>query len=184
MLRRTAITAIATLACTTVSAKSWLETIEDLNDYSSEAGTLKLVSSSPLKFEIFQTDAAKQQPAYKAEAVNRAAIYGIYRTFIHTDVPELEVAAGLLEMHSAVPRVVKPNPQYKVVVRTTREQALKAISSLLPEVKSFQDLVAKQTVGGLVFDDLWTDAFDSVYLKGSEQAKLLKALNAKTSYGK
>lgn len=163
-------------------AGNWLEIIGKRNDYSNDQGNLLLVNSSPLKFEIHATEAAAQLPQYKAESVNRAALYGVYRTFIHTHEPSVDLRAGLREIEGNNPPVMAFNLGYRVQIKATRAEALAAIQTLLPRVKGFEDLVTTELAGGIKWEGVWTKDFESIYMKAPLQRQLLDALGAQTRY--
>ena len=85
---------------------SFREMMIDRNDFSVDAGTLKIISYSPLEVVLFARDAITQTRDIKKENVNRAAIYGVYRTFIHTDEPSITLTAYPLDIKSINPLIV------------------------------------------------------------------------------
>lgn len=59
----------------------------------------------------------------------------------------------------------------------TREQALKVIKRLLPEVESYDDITEEIMVGDMKLDDEWTQAFSELYWKRQGQERLISELD-------
>lgn len=160
---------------------SFRQMMNDRNEYSEEAGTLIIKSESPLEVTLYTTDAIKQSDEIKTEDMRKAVLYGIYRTFIHTNEPEITVTAHPLDIKSFNPYEAEKNHTLKVSVSVTREQAFEAVQRLIPDTTSFDDLTTVKTVGGLTLEDEWTDAFGKLYWNAEGQIKLLDALRSAAS---
>lgn len=141
--------------------------MEERNDYPVEREKLEIVSETPLRFILRSDDAASQAVEYKLESVRRAALYGVYRTFIHTSEPSVEVTSYVLDIESFNPYRAKENKSVKAHISVTKSQALAAVSKLIPNITSLQDLV---------IEDRWTDAFDFYYMNAKGQQQLFSAL--------
>lgn len=153
--------------------------IHDRNDFSEERGTLKIISESPLVVELLTEDIASQSKDIKKEDVNRAIIYGIYRTFIHTNEDQINITAYPLDIISLNPRLVEENHSIKVNIFVTREQALQAVKTLIPSVESFDDLTEEKMIGDMKIDDEWTNEFRKFYWNNEGQEKLISILKTK-----
>lgn len=149
--------------------------IEDFGDYSAETGTFKLVSDSPLEIQIATLVAAGDLPENVQRELRRAALYGVYRTFVHTDAGAVKVKVVPNVMTSATERSIQDTPSLEVTV--TREQALQAVQSLVP-AESFSDLVLPEQAGKIQLDN-WAQSFEPLYFKDDGQESLLKAIQAK-----
>lgn len=149
--------------------------IEDFGDYSVETGTFKLISDSPLEIQFAATVAAGDLPENVQRELRRAALYGVYRTFVHTDTGVVKVKAVPNLMTSATARSIQESPSLEVTV--TRDQALQAVQSLVP-AGSFSDLVLPERAGKIQLDN-WTKSFEPLYFKDEGQQALLKAIQAK-----
>ncbi|HEJ4809020.1 TPA: hypothetical protein SL598_002932 [Pseudomonas aeruginosa] len=149
--------------------------IEDAGDYSVEKGTFELLSSSPLKLRmsppVFQADL----PQHVAESVRRAALYGVYRTFIHTDAAMVTVVSVPTQI-TLNPYTTKLQKRPELEISVTRDQALKAVGMLI-EVDNLEALVESEKTGELQLDN-WTESFEELYFPASGQQKFLEALKA------
>ncbi len=150
--------------------------VEDFADFSEENGTFKVLSSQPLHIQMAAQVVGNDLPETVQTEVQRAALYGIYRTLIHTDAPSVHV--------TAVPMVVTLNPYSarfmdspKVDVEVTREQALQAAKKHVG-VDSLGELVTPDASMGIQLDS-WSKAFEPFYYRIERQRELLSTLGAK-----
>ncbi len=146
------------------------EMIEDRADFSEELGTYKLISENPLHIQLAAQVVANDLPEVVLSEVQRAAIYGVYRTLIHTDVDKVRV--------TAVPMEVTLNPWSGRLLKSpivdlevTRAQALKAVAAKIP-VKSLNDLIEITA-----HSDSWAKPFEGLYYKPEGQQALIKTLS-------
>lgn len=149
--------------------------IEDFGDYSAENGSFKLISSSPLHIQLAPTVVPGDLPENVQREIRRAAIYGVYRTLIHTSAPAVKV--------SSVPNQVTFNPQSSkilekpsLVVTVTREQALQAVKKLI-DAQQLSDLVLPEQAGTIQLDT-WRKDFEAIYFGDEGQEALLNAIKA------
>lgn len=155
--------------------KSVADMIEDRGDYAEENGSFKLVSAKPLKIQLAPTVVPGDAPENVQRELRRAALYGVYRTFAHTNADAVSV--------TVVPREVTLNPVTSkllkapsVRVSVTREQAMKAAGQLV-KANSASDLIAPEVAGDTQLDE-WTPAFQNYYFKDAGQLQLLNAIKA------
>lgn len=150
--------------------------IEDRGDYAAENETFKLLSTSPLKIQLAPDVVPGDLPENVQRELRRAALYAVYRTFVHTNAKQVEVVAIPREVH------LGPTPTFKfldkpnVRIRVTREQALMAAASLT-KAKSYADLVKAEKPSDMQMDD-WVDAFENLYVSDEGQQQLFKAIKA------
>lgn len=152
------------------------ELIEDFADFSDENGTFKVLSSQPLHIRMAAQVVENDLPETVQTEVQRAALYGIYRTLIHTEAPSVHV--------TAVPMVVTLNPYSarfmdspKVDLEVTREQALQAAKQHVG-ADALDELVAPDASMGIQLDS-WSKAFEPFYYRFERQQELLSTLGAK-----
>lgn len=152
------------------------EMIDDKADFSEENGTFKVLSSEPLHIQLAAQVVANDLDEVKLAEVRRVALYGVYRTLIHTDAPSVHV--------SALPMEVTFNPysaRYldapKVEINVTRDDALQAVAGLI-DVSSLEDLVTPNADMGIQFDK-WSKPFEALYFKPEGQQALVNALQSK-----
>lgn len=152
------------------------ELVEDFADFSEENGTFKVLSSQPLHIQMAAQVVANDLPETVQTEVQRAALYGVYRTLIHTDAPSVHV--------TAVPMVVTLNPYSarfmdspKVDLEVTREQALQAAKQHVG-ADTLDELVAPDASMGIQLDS-WSKAFEPFYYRIERQRELLSTLGAK-----
>lgn len=155
--------------------KSVNEMIEDRNDFSEEKGSFKLVSAKPLHIQLAPTIVSGERPENMERELRRAALYGIYRSFVHTKADAVVV--------TVIPQEVTFNPissrllkSPSVQVRVTRAQAMKAANQLV-KVTTAADLIAPEAAGDIQMDE-WTPEFRALYFEDEGQLKLLKAIKA------
>lgn len=151
------------------------EMIEDLGDYSAENGTFKLLSTEPLKIQLAPSIVPGDLPENNAREIRRAALYGVYRTLVHTDADKVTSVA--------VPREVNIREQTSKVlskpslsITVTRAQALKA-AGLFLKVQSAADLVRPEQAGTIQLDN-WAPKFEDAYMTDKGQVRLLEAIKA------
>lgn len=149
--------------------------IEDFGDYSSENGSFKLISSKPLHLQLAPTVVSGDLPENVEREVRRAALYGVYRTLIHTNADAVIV--------TSVPNQVTMNPHTSkllgkpsLMITVTREQALQAVKHLV-DAKQLSDLVIPEQAGTIQLDN-WRKDFEAVYFKDEGQKALLKQIQA------
>lgn len=99
-----------------------VQLFEELNDFPPDTGEFVLVNRSPLAIKLGPMVAEKDDPELIKGAVALAAVYGVYRTLIHTPARSVKVTVR--------PLVVKnkkrvPLQGYDQEVAVTREQAEK-----------------------------------------------------------
>jgi len=146
------------------------EMIEDRADFSEELGTFKLISAHPLHIQLAAQVVANDLPEVVLSEVQRAAIYGVYRTLIHTNVDKVRV--------TAVPMEVTLNPWSGRMLKSpivdlevTRAQALKAVAAKIP-AEALNDLIEITA-----HSDSWAKPFEGLYYKPEGQQALIKTLS-------
>lgn len=149
--------------------------IEDAGDYSVEKGTFKLISSSPLHIRMSPPVMQADLPKYVAQDVVRAALYGVYRTFIHTDAAAVIVTSVPAQI-TLNPYTVKLQKKPELQISVTREQALNAVGKLIG-ADDFADLVESEKAGDMQLDS-WRKDFDDLYHTVEGKKALLDALEA------
>lgn len=155
--------------------KSVAEMIEDRGDYAEEDGSFKLVSAKPLKIQLAPTVFSGDLPENVQRELRRAALYGVYRTFAHTNAEAVSV--------TAVPREMTVNPVTSKVlnapsvqISVTRDQAMMAAGRIV-KASSASDLVVPEAAGDSQLDE-WTPAFQDLYFKDAGQLQLLNAIKS------
>lgn len=151
--------AVANLAQTPIKTNNIVTYISDtLHDYRIESGGIggiRLISKEPLHFLLSPAVFDGEVDEQIRRLVKRSILYGIYRTFIHTDSQSVTVtvipllqSGGYLE-------------QYTETVSITRGEAL-SIAKLYMGVNSFSELIGNNV--GNEYDPVsWSDAFENVY---------------------
>lgn len=132
------------------------EMIEAFGDYSADDESFLVLSEGPQHIRLTKMT-VKGDPESVVEAeLKRAVMYGIYQSFIHTDLPEITVTAQpmltTLNPHS---QKLLDKPVYEVSV--TRDQALEVVQEFL----DVGDLSELKTQGQ--FGVSWSDGFNSLY---------------------
>lgn len=113
-------------------------------DFTIEEGTFKVISRQPLHIEVRITEVNPDQQ-YAAEAMFRAFLWAVYRTFLHTDATSVKVTV-------VSPTSVEGHKSF--TESTTREHALKVTQQLLGISEMGELLTDRQT---------WSDAMKRCY---------------------
>lgn len=120
------------------------QVIDEMADFSADNKTFQVISAKPLHIRLSPRVMTLAAPEQTREEVLRAAVYGVYRTFIHTDQAQVQVTAQ--------PVLMVPKPTVldapRATVTVTRAKALQVAQKTLG-VKSFKELVDS--------DDTWSD---------------------------
>lgn len=119
-----------------------LEAFTDLGDYYADNNSLEIISEAPLHIRLSNLAVQGDHPDVKELMVKRAVIYGIYRSFIHTNKDEVTVTSYLIDMNNK--KKLPSAPEYSVKI--TKKQALDIIKKYLP-VQDYSDLIAKDGYG-------------------------------------
>ncbi|GAB2927887.1 hypothetical protein [Hafnia psychrotolerans] len=126
----------------------------DFNDYPPENGAFKILSTAPLTIQLSPRITVEdlQQPEYMIEGLQRAAVYGVYRTFIHTSNDSISVVVMplLIDAKNKKQRFMN---EYTLKVTSTRAKAL-TLAKKYSGVSTFDNLV--KTDGYQ-----WVDSFAS-----------------------
>ncbi|MFC4923861.1 hypothetical protein [Delftia deserti] len=121
--------------------------MEEMGDFSPENNTFQVVRAKPLHIRLAARIMGTNMPEHTKEEVLRAVVYGVYRTFIHTDQAQVQVTAQpLLVTLGGKDNKLLDTPHATVTV--TRAKALQVAQKTLG-VKSFKELVDS--------DDTWSD---------------------------
>lgn len=123
------------------------QVMEEMNDFVLENNTFQIVRAKPLHIRLSPQILSLNAPDQLNEEVLRAAVYGVYRSFIHTDQPQVQVTAQPLFI-SLSPRSAKLLDLPRAMVTVTRDKALQVAKQNLG-VKGFKELVNS--------DDTWSD---------------------------
>lgn len=119
-----------------------LEAFTDLGDYYADNNSLEIISETPLHIRLSNLAVQGDHPDVKELMVKRAVIYGIYRSFIHTNKDEVTVTSYLIDMNNK--KKLPSSPEYSMKI--TKKQALDIIKKYLP-VQDYSDLIAKDGYG-------------------------------------
>ncbi|WP_447888773.1 hypothetical protein [Serratia fonticola] len=117
------------------------EMIEDFNDYSADGNSFEMLSEKPVHFRLSPVVISSDLPEVITNLTRMAAIYGIYRPFIHTDVNAVTVTAVPIDSNTG-----KPLDSYGVTITKTRGAALKDIKKFFP-VNEFSELTISSEYG-------------------------------------
>lgn len=150
--------------------------VEEFADFSEENGTFKVLAAKPLHVQFASQVVSGELPENVRYGVQRAALYGVYRTFVHTSANSVQVTAVPIEVNFKTGE----SKQLKgpvVNVKVTREQALAAVQKLI-RVDNFSQLVDPKQMGTIQLDN-WTKDFENLYYKQQNIDSLLAALKAK-----
>ena len=119
-----------------------LDAFPALGDYYADNNSLEIISEAPLHIRLSNLAVQGDHPDVKELMVKRAVIYGIYRSFIHTNKDEVTVTSYLIDMNNK--KKLPSSPEYSVKI--TKKQALDIIKKYLL-VQDYSDLIAKDGYG-------------------------------------
>lgn len=135
--------------------------IDDFNDYSTSNGTFVVLTSKPLHIQLSPQVVKGDLPEVIKEQVNRALMYGIYRSFIHTQINDITVTAVPIEINFRNKKSILLS-KYKKTISITRSEALSLVKKYI-NVASFSELVADTKIGTIVIHNQWTKDFNRIY---------------------
>lgn len=131
----------------------------NFQDYSIEKGTFKILKTKPLHIWVGSEETMFEDPQFIEEDIKRSIVYGIYRSFIHTNVQEITVTseAKLLKFDHKKPLSKEINfmAQFKKTVSIKRDKAL-ALIQKFSIANNFSDLVADWSYEGMIDHDQWS----------------------------
>lgn len=129
------------------------EMISDFGDFYPENKSYELISESPLHIRLSPMTMKGEHVDVLQEELKRAMIYGIYRSFIHTDVNEITVTVyPVLTTFRPVSHTLLPD--MAVTISKTRQQALRDVQKFV-NVKSFAELLGGKEL-------TWTKQFNQL----------------------
>lgn len=137
------------------------EAIESLNDYSEDAHTFNIIKANPLHIQLAVNTFPGDLPEVIESQVMRAVIYGIYRTFLHTNVTKVTVTGipMVFDLKAKTSKFLKP---YSRTIEIDKQKA-EQVAQKIVGVKSIDQLVGTQTVLGDAVTDMWTSRFEDEY---------------------
>lgn len=109
--------------------KNMVEVGDFTQDFMAETGTLKVVKKKPMHLEL--RIGRESDSKYAAEAMFRAYLWGVYRTFLHTNADEVTVTV-------VSPVAVDGNTKFSAT--STRARALATVQQI-PGIKGWDDLL-------------------------------------------
>lgn len=132
------------------------EMIEAFGDYSADDESFLVLSEAPQHIRLTKVTVQGDPQSVVEAELKRAVMYGVYQSFIHTDIPEIKVTAQpMLTTFNPHSQKLLDKPVYEVSV--TRDQALEAIQRFL-EVNDLSELKTQEQFGVS-----WSDGFNSLY---------------------
>lgn len=136
------------------------EMIEEFSDYSESNDTYRLVSEEPLHIHLLPGVFAGDSESVVTGELQRALIYGIYKTFVHTNADEVHVTSTPLIMtFSPISRTPADTPRLDITI--SREDALAAVQTFL-DIEDLTELV-KIEVGDGHKLETWSSDFTNLY---------------------
>lgn len=119
------------------------EMADFMQDFTVEEGTFKVISRDPLHIELKVS--AETEQKYAAQAMFRAFLWGVYRTFLHTDASDVRVTV-------VSPVAVDGNKNF--TESATRAHAQRVARQMLG-VSDMSDLITD--------DQFWSDKMKRCY---------------------
>lgn len=132
------------------------EMIEAFGDYSADDESFLVLSEDPQHIRLTKVTVEGDPQSVVEAELKRAVMYGVYQSFIHTDIPEITVTAQpMLTTFNPHSQKLLDKPAYEVSV--TRDQALEVVQEFL-DVDELSELKIQGQFGVS-----WSDGFNSLY---------------------
>lgn len=138
------------------------------NDYGID-GQFKVSSSNPVHLELYGINTETNTKENLEYDQQKALIYGVYKSFTHTNLDKLTISAGVKDMKDPSKVIVKP-----MTLTITKEQALKALKAHT-NAKDFKDLVA-DTNADFVFKGYSGSKLSEILYKNEVQQAIINDL--------
>lgn len=140
------------------------ETIEDFGDYYPEANSFELISKKPLKMRFSPPAWDNDHKDVKVKLVERAVVYGVYRTFIHSNNDDVTIVSYLVDSQGQRGKLAGTT-EYTVTL--SRQKAEDILKKYMP-VSSMSEIVNETCAftpqfNELFFDDSGKKGFDSFF---------------------
>lgn len=100
-----------------------IEMIEDTGDFSTENGTLKLISQKPLHIQLAKIFLEGELESNIQEDIKRNIVYVGFRIFAQTSINEIEITSLPLKYDSKNSKIVGYVDKYKKKMLVKREKA-------------------------------------------------------------
>ncbi len=159
IIGRTAAEVLADKGTTPSQFSSVSDMIEDFGDYDLENGTYRLISSEPLHIHlspwVFKGDS---ESVVRAD-LQRAVIYGIYRTLAHTDASQVRVSSTPI-ITTLQPISHTPVDSPRLDLNLSRAAALKALQTFL-DVQEIAEIITVESEGDIVLN-YWSSDFKNL----------------------
>lgn len=141
------------------------EVIENFGDYYPENNSLEFISKKPLTIRLSPPGYKEDASDVKEKLVQRAVVYGIYRTLIHSNNDNVTVVSYMTDSGNDYKKM-KGSPEYRVTI--TKKQANNILKKYVP--------VSSMT--GIVNDDCsFTAQFNELRFDNSGSKKFDKFFN-------
>lgn len=137
------------------------ETIEDFGDYYPEANSFELISKKPLKMRFSPPAYKEDHKDVKIKQVERAVVYGVYRTFIHSNNDNVTIVSYLVDAQGQRDKL-SDTTEYTITL--SRQQAEDILKKYMP-ISSMSEIVNdtcsfSQSFNELFYDDSGEKGFD------------------------
>lgn len=137
----------------------------DFNDYSAETGQFEVTSDEPLHIRLRPGVVEGDLEEVVMAELQRAVVYGVYKTLIHTPTDRVRVTASPMLM-SFQPVSLTPTDSPSLDIDITRSQALAAVNAFIT-VDDLSELVTLQGGGSFTYET-WSPAFQELYYEDRE----------------
>lgn len=157
-----------TMPAALASPDAVITALQALHDYSVEDGSLKLLSAQPLHIQLAPTFQSVDHGSLSAKertqietTLAQTLLYGVYRSFIHTTVPEITITAVPLVQDSTTgtKQYLQPLAQH---IQVSREAALNATRRVLG-IERFEDMITTHWQNGIESKNQWSERFETGY---------------------
>lgn len=142
--------------------------MEEFGDFSPDTEKFKWLMDDPPSMQLGPWVNKEDDDNRIGEEVNRALLYGVYRTFIHTDLQSIKVVVVPLDLNMETKKVT-PLPKFKqeiFVERGKAEEMLKRYG-----IGSFSE-----AVGTADDADQWSEKMEAIYWQAPKAQELVQAL--------
>lgn len=139
-----------------------------LHDYAVEDGSLKLLSAQPLHIQLapkfpsseLASLSVREHTLIEAKLA-QTLLYGVYRSFIHTEIAEITITAVPLIQDSTTSKKQYLQPLAQRIY-VSREAALNVAKRVL-SIERFEDMITTRWQNGIEYKNQWSEHFESGY---------------------
>ena len=139
--------------------------ITHFGDFKTQDGTFKIIKEKPLHIILNVEANIYSEPDMIENDIKKAIVYGMYRTFIHTNEQQITVTSTAIPMKNPgqkpSAKEIKYLSQFKKTATLDRKKALDLIRRF-GVANEFSELVEDWTFNGVIHHNQWSKASEKI----------------------